>query len=75
MPKLTLNNPGRHILVFSDYYLDRIFHLIANPLYYLIVRIYIIKEEEFLLTKFGNSYFVYKKEVNAFFSKLKKYKP
>ncbi|MBY8984739.1 MAG: isoprenylcysteine carboxylmethyltransferase family protein [Candidatus Lokiarchaeota archaeon] len=44
------------------------------PIYYLIVRIYIVKEEKFLLSKFGNSYFVYKKDVNAFFPKLKKYK-
>ncbi|MFW9897250.1 MAG: methyltransferase family protein [Candidatus Thorarchaeota archaeon] len=45
------------------------------PIYYLIVRIFIIREEKFLLTKFGTEYASYKKSVNAFFPKLKKYKP
>ncbi len=45
------------------------------PIYYLIVRIYIIKEEKYLLNKFGKDYAYYKKKVNAFFPTLKKYKP
>lgn len=51
------------------------FLFLILPIYYLIVRIYIIKEEKFLLTKFGKEYEYYKKRVNAFFPKLKKYKP
>lgn len=51
------------------------FLFLILPIYYLIVRIYIIKEEKFLLTKFGKNYAHYKNEVNAFFPKLKKYKP
>ncbi|MHA2035218.1 MAG: methyltransferase family protein [Promethearchaeota archaeon] len=45
------------------------------PFYYLIVRIYIKKEEKFMLNKYGEEYAYYKKKVNAFFPKLKKYKP
>ncbi|MHA1931014.1 MAG: methyltransferase family protein [Promethearchaeota archaeon] len=51
------------------------FLFLILPIYYLIVRIYVIKEEKFLLNKFGEDYASYKKEVNAFFPKLKKYKP
>ena len=51
------------------------FLFLILPIYYLIVRIYIIKEEKFLLNKFGEEYAYYKEEVNAFFPKLKKYKP
>ncbi|MHA2183140.1 MAG: methyltransferase family protein [Promethearchaeota archaeon] len=51
------------------------FLFLILPIYYLIVRIYIIKEEDFLLNKFGKDYASYKKEVNAFFPKLQKYKP
>ncbi|MFW9824110.1 MAG: methyltransferase family protein [Candidatus Thorarchaeota archaeon] len=45
------------------------------PIYYMIVRIFIVGEEKFLLTKFGKDYASYKKKVNAFFPNLKKYKP
>jgi protein-S-isoprenylcysteine O-methyltransferase Ste14 len=61
--------PG--ILCFFDSWLL----FLTLPIYYLIVRIHIVKEEKFLLTKFGQDYAYYKKEVNAFFPKLKKYKP
>ncbi|MFW9867817.1 MAG: methyltransferase family protein [Candidatus Thorarchaeota archaeon] len=45
------------------------------PIYYIIVRIFIRKEEKFLLKKHGNAYVHYKKNVNAFFPKFKTYKP
>jgi len=51
------------------------FLFLILPIYYLIVRIYIIREEKFLLNKFGQNYANYKNKVNAFFPKLKKYKP
>lgn len=44
-------------------------------IYYLSVRIFIRKEEKHLLKKFGKKYAHYKKNVNLFFPKLKKYKP
>ncbi|MFW9900612.1 MAG: methyltransferase family protein [Candidatus Thorarchaeota archaeon] len=43
--------------------------------YYILVRIYLGKEERNLLEKYGIKYEHYKKHVNAFFPKLKKYKP
>ena len=51
------------------------FLFLSLPIYYLIVRIFIIKEEKFLLNKFGKNYAYYKEKVNAFFPKLNKYKP
>ncbi|MFX0166065.1 MAG: methyltransferase family protein [Promethearchaeota archaeon] len=51
------------------------FLFILLPIYYLIVRIFIRKEETFLVKKFGEDYVNYKKRVNAFFPKLKKYIP
>ena len=45
------------------------------PIYYVIVKFFIRKEEEFLTEKFGEEYVTYKNQVNAFFPKLKKYKP
>jgi protein-S-isoprenylcysteine O-methyltransferase Ste14 len=45
------------------------------PVYYFIFRFYIREEEAFLSKKFGNDYAHYKNNVNAFFPKLKKYKP
>ena len=45
------------------------------PFYYIIVRIFIRKEEKYLLKKHGDVYTHYKKNVNAFFPKFKKYKP
>ena len=56
-------------------YFNSWFLFLTLPIYYLIVRMYIIKEEKFLLNKFGDDYAYYKEEVNAFFPKLKKYKP
>lgn len=44
-------------------------------IYYFLVRIFLIKEERYLLEKHGKKYAHYKKNVNAFFPKLKKYKP
>lgn len=44
-------------------------------IYYLLVRIFLGKEESYLLDKYGEKYTHYKKNVNAFFPKLKKYKP
>lgn len=44
-------------------------------IYYFSVRIFIRKEEKHLLEKYGKKYTHYKKNVNAFFPKLKKYKP
>ena len=44
-------------------------------IYYLSVRVFIRKEEKHLLEKFGKKFTHYKKNVNAFFPKLKKYKP
>ncbi len=44
-------------------------------IYYILVRIFLRKEESYLLEKYGASYTHYKKNVNAFFPKLKKYKP
>ncbi len=44
-------------------------------IYYLLVRIFLRKEERYLLEKYGKTYTHYKKNVNAFFPKLKKYKP
>ncbi|MFW9826674.1 MAG: methyltransferase family protein [Candidatus Thorarchaeota archaeon] len=43
--------------------------------YYLSFRIFLKKEERFLIKKYGKIYEHYKKKVNAFFPKLKKYKP
>ncbi|UCC20147.1 MAG: isoprenylcysteine carboxylmethyltransferase family protein [Promethearchaeota archaeon] len=43
--------------------------------YYLLFRIFVRKEERFLIEKYGEKYEHYKKNVNAFFPKLKKYKP
>ncbi|MHA1986525.1 MAG: methyltransferase family protein, partial [Promethearchaeota archaeon] len=43
--------------------------------YYLFVRIFLREEEGFLIEKYGDKYEHYKKNVNAFFPKLKKYKP
>ena len=43
--------------------------------YYILVRIFLGREERYLLEKFGTKYEHYKKHVNAFFPKLKKYKP
>ncbi|MHA2280393.1 MAG: methyltransferase family protein [Promethearchaeota archaeon] len=51
------------------------FLFLLLPIYYIIVRIYIRKEEKYLLHKFGKEYTHYKKNVNLFFPKLKKYKP
>ncbi|MFX1479714.1 MAG: methyltransferase family protein [Promethearchaeota archaeon] len=45
------------------------------PFYYLVVRLFIRKEEKYLLKKYGEIYAYYKKNVNAFFPKFKKYKP
>ncbi len=56
-------------------FLNSWFFFLILPIYYLIVRIYIIKEDKFLLNKFGKNYAYYKNKVNAFFPKLKKYKP
>ncbi|MFX1377935.1 MAG: methyltransferase family protein [Promethearchaeota archaeon] len=44
-------------------------------IYYILVRIFIRKEEKYLLQKFGQKYLHYKKNVNLFVPKLKKYKP
>ncbi len=44
-------------------------------IYYISVRIFIRKEEKYLLEKFGEKYAYYKKHVNLFFPNLKKYKP
>ncbi len=44
-------------------------------IYYLFVRILLQKEERYLLEKYGKKYVHYIKNVNAFFPKLKKYKP
>ncbi|MDX1798892.1 MAG: isoprenylcysteine carboxylmethyltransferase family protein [Candidatus Lokiarchaeia archaeon] len=43
--------------------------------YYISVRIFIKKEEKYLLEKFGKKYAHYKKNVNLFFPNVKKYKP
>ncbi|MFX1419144.1 MAG: methyltransferase family protein [Promethearchaeota archaeon] len=43
--------------------------------YYLFVRIFLRKEERFLIEKYGKKYTHYQKNVNAFFPKLKKYIP
>ena len=51
------------------------FLFLVLPIYYLIVRLFIIKEEQYLEKKFGEEYINYKTQVNAFFPKLKKYKP
>ncbi|MHA2008442.1 MAG: methyltransferase family protein [Promethearchaeota archaeon] len=51
------------------------FLFLILPIYYFIVRIFIVKEEKFLLKKYGQKYAHYKRKVNAFFPKLKKYKP
>jgi protein-S-isoprenylcysteine O-methyltransferase Ste14 len=56
-------------------YLNSWFLFLLLPIYYLIVRLFIRKEETYLLKKFGEDYAHYKKKVNAFFPKLKKYKP
>jgi protein-S-isoprenylcysteine O-methyltransferase Ste14 len=50
-----------------------LFFLLA--IYYILVRIFIRKEEKYLLQKFGEKYVHYKNNVNLFFPKLKKYKP
>jgi protein-S-isoprenylcysteine O-methyltransferase Ste14 len=44
-------------------------------IYYISVRIFIRKEEMYLMEKFGKKYEHYKKHVNLFFPSLKKYKP
>lgn len=44
-------------------------------IYYLLVRIFLGKEERYLLDKYGEKYAHYKKNMNAFFPKLKTYKP
>ncbi|MFX0023691.1 MAG: methyltransferase family protein [Candidatus Hermodarchaeota archaeon] len=44
------------------------------PIYYLSVRIFIRKEEKYLVKKFGEKYTHYKNHVYLFFPKLKKYK-
>lgn len=51
------------------------FLFLILPIYYSIVGIFIRKEEKHLLRKYGKKYAHYKKNVNAFFPKLKKYKP
>ncbi|MFX1325302.1 MAG: methyltransferase family protein, partial [Promethearchaeota archaeon] len=51
------------------------FLFLLLPIYYVIVRYSIRKEETYLLRKFGEDYNNYKNNVNAFFPKLKKYKP
>ena len=51
------------------------FLFLLLPMYYLIVRIYIKKEEDFMLKKYGKDYIDYKNNVNAFFPKPKRYKP
>ncbi|MFW9825922.1 MAG: methyltransferase family protein [Candidatus Thorarchaeota archaeon] len=51
------------------------FLFLLLPIYYTIVRYCIRKEETYLLSKFGEVYAHYKKNVNAFFPKFKKYKP
>ncbi|MFX1568911.1 MAG: methyltransferase family protein [Promethearchaeota archaeon] len=43
--------------------------------YYILVRVFLGKEERNLLEKYGKKYEHYKKHVNTFFPKLKKYKP
>jgi len=48
--------------------------LLILPMYYLIVRIFIREEEEYLINKFGEKYVHYKEKVNAFFPNFKKYK-
>ncbi|MHA1916211.1 MAG: methyltransferase family protein [Promethearchaeota archaeon] len=48
---------------------------IILPVYYIIVRLFIQQEERFLLRRYGQEYIQYKKNVNAFFPKLKKFKP
>jgi protein-S-isoprenylcysteine O-methyltransferase Ste14 len=50
------------------------FLFLILPIYYILVRIFIRKEEKYLVKKFGEKYVNYKKQVNAFFPKLKKYK-
>jgi protein-S-isoprenylcysteine O-methyltransferase Ste14 len=44
-------------------------------IYYVLVRVFLRGEEKYLSEKFGKKYEHYKKHVNAFFPKLKKYKP
>ena len=44
-------------------------------IYYISVRIFIRKEEKYLIEKFGKKYSHYKKNVNLFFPNVKKYKP
>ncbi|MFW9941314.1 MAG: methyltransferase family protein [Candidatus Thorarchaeota archaeon] len=51
------------------------FLFLVLPIYYIIVRLFIKKEEKYLEKKFGEEYVNYKTQVNAFFPKLKKYKP
>ena len=43
--------------------------------YYLIFKIFIKEEEKYLLKEFGKGYEHYRKNVNAIFPKLSKYKP
>jgi len=50
------------------------FLFLSLPIYYLIVRICVIKEEKYLMNEFGEDYAKYKESVNAFFPKLKKFK-
>jgi len=44
-------------------------------IYYILVRIFLKKEERYLLEKYSENYTHYKNNVNAFFPKMKKYKP
>jgi len=48
--------------------------LLILPIYYLLVRIFIREEEEYLINKFGDNYIHYKEKVNAFFPNFKRYK-
>lgn len=60
--------PG--ILIF----LNSWFLLLILPIYYLLVRIFIREEEEYLEKIFGDKYVHYKEKMNAFFPKFKRYK-
>jgi len=45
------------------------------PIYYFVGRIFVRKKEDFLIEKFGEELIKFKKQINAFSAKLKKYKP